>query len=77
MNSEHNYNWLGRSLSNYVATNPKAKGAKNLTQARALAFGKKTKNYSCRCGNLTCGRANGSSSDSCNPGMKKHGGSAK
>lgn len=37
--------WLGRSLTNYVAMHPKAKGAKTLTEARKLAFGSKNKKY--------------------------------
>lgn len=36
-------NWLGRSLSNYIAMHPKARGARTLTEARILAFGKKPK----------------------------------
>lgn len=36
-------NWLGRSLENYIKQHPKAKGARSLTEAKAMAFGNKSK----------------------------------
>lgn len=56
------WHWAGRNLSNYIANHPKAKGAKNLTEARALAFGQKAKSYSCKCGLRDCARSKGKSS---------------
>lgn len=53
------YQWLGRSLDNYISQNPKAKGAKSLTEARKLAFGAKPKTFTCKCGQMSCKRANG------------------
>jgi hypothetical protein len=57
--------WLGRSLANYIALNPKAKGAKTLTEARKMAFGAKQKNHGCRCGQRDCKRLKGDKSDHC------------
>ncbi len=53
--------WSGRSLTNYIINNPKAKGAKTLTEARRLAFGAKPKSFSCKCGQHSCKRDNGGS----------------
>jgi hypothetical protein len=41
------WNWAGRSLSNYIAMHPKAKGASTLTEARKMAFGVKQKRFTC------------------------------
>ena len=50
------WHWMGRSLTNYVAIHPKAKGARTLTEARKLAFGNKPKQYRCcRGGCYQCG----------------------
>lgn len=57
--------WFGRSLQNYCSMHPKANGAKTLTQARDMAFGKKTKNYGCRCLQSSCKRSSGKGGDSC------------
>lgn len=48
--------WIGRSLVNYIALHPKAKGAPTLTKARQLAFGAKPKNLMCKCGQMKCER---------------------
>ncbi len=54
--------WVGRSLVNYFAQNPKAAGAKTLTEARRLAFGHKMKSFACKCGQMKCARDGGKSS---------------
>lgn len=41
------WQWNGRSLTNYIAMHPKAKGAKTLTEARKMVFGVKQKRYTC------------------------------
>lgn len=58
-------NYLGRSLSNYIALHPSSKGCKTLTEARKKAFGEKKKNTSCRCRQSNCTRLKGNKSDSC------------
>lgn len=59
------WQWLGRNLEAYVATHPKAKGAKTLTQARRMAFGAKQKNCVCRCLQKGCKRLAGNKTDHC------------
>lgn len=57
--------WNGRSLANYISMHPKAAGAKTLTQARALAFGAKKKNYGCKCGQTGCKRSGAGKASNC------------
>lgn len=53
---QQEWQWLGRSLVNYISMHPKAKGASTLTEARRLAFGNKPKSNMCKCGQLNCRR---------------------
>lgn len=55
------WEWLGRSLDNYIHQNPKAKGAASLTEARRLAYGHKPKSFTCKCGQVNCKRDQGKS----------------
>lgn len=62
---KHEIKWFGRSLDNYINMHPKAKGATTLTEARALAFGKKHKRLDCRCGQSGCKRQSGRGGSNC------------
>lgn len=59
------WEWLGRSLANYIDMHPQAKGAKTLTEARRLAFGNKGKSFVCKCGQDKCKRRGGAKSSHC------------
>lgn len=53
------WNWIGRSLENYKQMHPKAANARTLTEARRLAFGAKSKSYTCCRGGGGCSQCKG------------------